>query len=327
MSARTSAQLIDGYVVRLKAELSFLGAAEVEDLVAEIRSLLVEAAGDDPTRAAAEGMSTAEWWRMGVAVPLDIVVGLAVPVAVALPAYAVAANGEPRAWSVALGIAVFACAVAWAWYVWKPWRSGGPRRTAGMALTGLTVVRAPGFRRVVRSKDLEALGLRISRTSAVFGLLAVAVAIVIVGVLGYEIYLSLEAQAPMGVFERTAGAEAEQILQATQPVASIYDSLVAFGVNVGGENYVSPMAMPAYELLLRRAATDKVTGYEIGDVTKISLGAWKVPVTETTAGGTRRVEFTVTLRIRFHPDYDGGYAYGPDWEIYEIAGEGLKPTP
>lgn len=347
---RTAADLIATYIARLKAELSFLGTAEANDLADEIRSLLTEAAHDDADRAAAEiakfgepaqlaagilaergvsaseGMSTAQWWRMGVAVPLDIFVGLAVPAAVAVPCYAIAANGEPRAWSIALGAAVFACAVAWAWYVWKPWRVGGPRRTAGMALTGLAVVRAPGFRRVVRAKDLEALGLRTSRASAT-GLLAVAVALVMVSLLSYESYLMLETQAPRAVFERTAGTEAEQRQQVTQVITSIYDSQVMFGEVVGGEGAVSPIALPAYQTLLARAKKEKLSAYKLGDLTRISLGAWRLPVTETTSLGTHEVVFTITLRILFQPGDDGGPAYGPDWEIYEIAGEGLAPKP
>ncbi|MDO8914983.1 MAG: hypothetical protein Q7W16_02725 [Coriobacteriia bacterium] len=351
MSERTAAGLIDRYIARLKVELDFLGTAEADDLASEIRSLLNEAADGDADAAAAaiakfgepaqlaagilaergvpasEGMSTAEWWRMGVAVPLDILVGLAVPAAVAVPAYSIAVNGEPRAWSAALGIGVFACAIAWAWYVWKPWRTGGPRRTAGMTLTGLAVVRAPGFRRVVRSKDLEALGLRTSRTSAAFGVLAVAVAMIMVSALGYETYLMLKSQAPLSVFEQTAGSEAEQRQQVTQAVTQIYDSLVTFGVDVDGDIFVNPIALPAYQRVVTRAKDEKLTAYKLGEVTNISLGAWSVPVTETTSRGTHEVVFTVTLRIVFQPGSENTYSYGPDWEIYEIAGEGLEPRP
>jgi hypothetical protein len=161
----------------------------------------------------------------------------------------------------------------------------------------------------------------------VFGLLAVAVAIVIVSALGYEIYIGLESSAFVGAFERAAGSEAEQRLQVTQEVTLIYESQVLFGEVVGGEGSVSPQALPAYQAILARAKAEKLSAYKVGDVTKISLGAWRVPLTETTSRGTHEVVFTVTLRVLFQPSEEGGYTYGPDWEIYEIAGEGLTALP
>lgn len=352
MSARTSAELIEGYVARLKAELDFVGAAEADDLVAEIRSLLVEAAGDDVERAAAEigkcgepaelasgilaekglspadGMSTAEWWRMGIAVPLDIVIGVAVPLAVALPAYMIAANAEPRFFAVALALALAAASLLWCWNVWRPWRTGGPRLTAGMVLTGLAVVRAPGFRRVVRSRDLEALGMRPRTRGALFGMVTLAIAIVMLGTLGTEIFVAMTASAePSRVFDQVAGTRSEQRRQVVDTVDRMYAGLVRSGSNVGGEGYVSAGALSTYEAVVLRAQRERIAWYEIGEPTKLSVGAWKVPVIEKTTLGTHEVAFTLTLRILLQPGDETGYGYETDWEIYEISGEGLKPEP
>ena len=351
MNARTSAELIEGYIARLKSELAFLGAAEADDLVAEIRSLLVEAAGDDPDLAAAEidrfgepaqlaagilaekglspadGMSTAEWWRMGIAVPLDIVIGLSVPMAVAMPVYQIAATAEPRVWAIALALVAGAVALVWSWWVWRPWRTGGPRLTAGMALTGLAVVRAPGFRRVVRSRDLESLGMRPSSRAALIGLVTLAVAIVMLGVLGIELFVTLTAAPNEAlVFEKIAGTRAQQREQIVGRLDLMYESLVRSGSNVGGEGYVSVLALPNYEALILRAQREKIVSYEIGEPTRLSVGAWKVPVIEKTAVGTHGLVFTMTLRILIQPGDETGYGYGGDWEIYEITGEGLTPA-
>jgi hypothetical protein len=354
MSARTSAELIEGYITRLKAELTFLGAAEAADLVAEIRSLLVDAAGDDPERAAAEiekigepaqlaagilaekglspadGMSTAEWWRMGIAVPIDIAIGLSVPLAAAFPLSVIAAeiargNGVPAGPLPYAMVAFFLGALVWPWYVWGPWRTGGPRATAGMAITGLTVVRAPGFRRVVRSRDLAALGMRPPRRSRLSGLVALAVAGILLILLGSV--AGAPWSSPTAAFEDVAGSREAQRQSVVDTVDQMYDSLVRLGTDVLGERYVQDPALSSYELLIRRAKEEQISAYEIGEPTRLSPCAWKVPVTEKTARGTHKVTFVLTLRVVISPGDENRVGWTPDWVIYEIAGEGLTPTP
>jgi uncharacterized membrane protein len=142
---RTSADLIEGYIARLKAELDFLGAAEAHELVSEVRSLLVDAAGDDAERAAAEiakfgepaelaagilaerglsadgGMTPADWWRMGIAAPIDIAIGLSVPLAALVPTYGVWRAAGTVAWPFTIAVTLFfAGTLLWPFYAWRP---------------------------------------------------------------------------------------------------------------------------------------------------------------------------------------------------------------
>lgn len=357
MSEYASAESIEAYVSRLKAELAFLGATEADDLVAEVRSLLAEAAACDPERleskiarfgepaelaaailaekglSPAQGMSTAEWWRMGIAVPLDIAIGLVVPAAMAFPAYWIATVAEPRSWAVLLAIAVCTTAIAWAWWVWRPWRTGGLRRTAGMTLTGLSVVRAPGFRKVVRSRDLAALGMRPPAGGSTLGLVALLVAILMLGMLGAQALLALGDPLPATVVERTgavfsaaAGPQAEQRRQVVQVLDQMYGSLATFGVDALDGRQVVGQTVWAYDIIVRRTQEEKLVSYEIAEPRRVSIGAWKAAVTEKTATATRRVDYTLVLRLDLRPaDTAGGFDHTADWVIYEITGDGIVP--
>jgi hypothetical protein len=190
---------IDDYLLRLRSELDAAGASDTDDMVAEVRSLLEEAAGDDPEAASAEidrlgepaelargiltergvdpasGMPSAVWWRLGIAAPLDIAVGLAVPLAVTLLLLVVARTGTT---SIVLTAAFLAVAsLAWPFFIWRPYRRGGVPASPGMTLTGLAVVRTPGRWRLVPVGELEAMGLAPKRR------VASAVLAVIIGVL------------------------------------------------------------------------------------------------------------------------------------------------
>jgi uncharacterized membrane protein len=152
---RTANGLIDAYLQKLELELIGLGAAGADDVLAEIRSLLVEAAADDPDRAETEiarfgdpaelavgmlaerglspegGMSAAAWWRMGVAVPIDIAIGLSVPLAALYPTWFIGRlmlAGGAQLWVFLVCLVAFALGgVWWPWYVWRPWRTSSPR--------------------------------------------------------------------------------------------------------------------------------------------------------------------------------------------------------
>ena len=352
MTARTSAELIEAYLDRLRLELSSVGAAEVDDLVAEVRSLLLEAAGADPERAVAEiakfgeptelaagilaerglsaegGMSTAEWWRMGIAVPIDIAIGVSVPLAASFPVWSLLQmlrGGGATALPVLVGlVAFFLGSLWWPWYVWRPWRAGGPRATAGMTLTDLAVVRAPGFHKVVRSSDLAALGLTTSRRGRLSGVVTLAFAVLLLAffTIGAQIALTPQALA----VDRLVGSEAEQGRQVSDLATQMYDNLVARSGDVNGESYVTDNALPVYRSLVRRTQAEKLTSYHAGEPTRISPGAWKVDITEKTARRTHRVTITFTLRVILQPNDTDNLAYTPDWVVYDVSGEGIAPS-
>jgi hypothetical protein len=351
MSARTSAELIEDYLGRLRAEFTSVGAAETGDLLAEIRSLLIEAAGDDPERAAVQiakfgepaelaagilaergltsegGMATAEWWRMGIAVPIDIAIGVSVPLAASFPVWSLLQmlrSGGETVWPVLVGlVAFFLGSLWWPWYVWRPWRAGGPRATAGMTLTDLAVVRAPGFHKVVRSSELGALGLTTSRRSRISGVatLVFAVLLLAFSAFGAQVVLAPQAIA----VDRLVGTEAEQRQQVADLAARMYDTLVARGGDVSGEAYVTDDALPAYRSLVRRAQSERLASYQADGPTRVSPGAWKVDVTEKTSRGTHRVTITFTLRVILQPNDTDNLIFMADWVVYDISGEGIAP--
>ena len=180
---RSVSEIVEEYLSQLRGELVALDAEDIDELVLEIRSLLTEAAADDPWKAESEvdrlgepaelaigilaergleptaGMPTGIWWRLGIAAPVDLALGAALPLVAVFPLYSVARFGLPRVASIAIAIALTAAVLAWPFLLWRPWRTGGRSRTPGMTFTGLAVVRAPGSWRLVRTDELEALGL------------------------------------------------------------------------------------------------------------------------------------------------------------------------
>jgi len=183
---RSALEIVEGYLSRLRLELAAVGTRDTEELIAEIRSLLVDAARDDPEVAAVEierlgepaelarsilaergldvsaGISSGVWWRLGFAAPIDLSIGLALPLAAAYPLYslyAVAQLNEQSAASIVIVLVLALVVLAWPVYIWRPWRRGGQTLSPGMMITGIAVVRAPGFWRIVRIKELKEMGL------------------------------------------------------------------------------------------------------------------------------------------------------------------------
>jgi hypothetical protein len=346
MSARTSAELIEGYLARLAAELDFLGAAETRELVAEVRSLLVEAAGEDPDRAAAEiarfgqpvelaagilaergltadgGMTPADWWRMGIAAPIDIAIGLSVPLAAVVPTYAVWQAAGVISWPFTLGVTLFfAGTLIWPFYVWRPWWVGGRRSSAGMALTGIAVVRAPGFRRVMRTSDLAGMGLPKPTRGWVSGVAALLIAAALLSFTGGWIRSMVSTISPDAWFQELAGPDAEQESAARSIADYIYTGLVN-GWPEQGPDAVSGFAVGTCEELALRAKKDGLLSYTIGTPTRLGPGVWDVPVVEKTRRGNRTVTITANLRVLVKVQ-----GWDPDWVATAIRGEGLSPNP
>jgi uncharacterized membrane protein len=201
----SAAEIIERYISRLRAELAAAGAPDTDELVAEIRSLLTEASHGDATAAEAEierlgepadlargilaergldattGMSTATWWRLGIAAPIDLAIGLAVPFAVAPYLYAIAATGEPRVAAVTVAFVLGALSLTWPFFIWRPWRIGGRALSPGMTITGVAIVRAPGFWRPVSIDELEGMGLAPRRRTAWAVVVVIGTVVLIVG--------------------------------------------------------------------------------------------------------------------------------------------------
>lgn len=307
---RTASELIEAYLARLRVELAGLGAADAGDLLAEVRSLLIDAAGDDPDSAEAEiarfgdpealaasilaergaaaetGMSGGAWWRMGIAVPLDILIGIAVPAVVAFPAYMIAAYGQPRLWGVALGIAGGAAALLWPWYVWRPWRRGGRAVSPGMALTGLAVVRTPGSWRVVRWSELGTMGISRRRNR----IAAVAITVLAAALLAGSLSLGLD----RGRSWLSAAIVADEHASVDGPGWSLTQQLqsVADGVYNGLQNvpsesamaipmqYLTPDSSPQLPALRDRVRGKRIIATRIGTPVPISPGVYRVEVRE-----------------------------------------------
>lgn len=196
----TSAEV---YLARLREELTAAGASDVDDLVAEVRSLIADAATEESGGVPAVlarmgeaselahailadrgaeplvGLPSKVWWRLAAAAPLDIAIGVSVPLAAVVPLVNLArTSGQPAA--VALAVVLGAVSLAWPWYVWRPWRRGGRSLTPGMALAGIAVVRAGDTWRLVPLEELAALGLAMRRRSIV-ALAVVVAALALIG--------------------------------------------------------------------------------------------------------------------------------------------------
>jgi hypothetical protein len=343
---RTSADLIESYIARLKAEIDFLGATEAQELAAEVRSLLVEASGEDADRAATEiakfgepaelaagilaerglssegGMTPADWWRMGIAAPVDIAIGLAVPLAALVPTYGVWQAAGTVAWPFTIAVTLFfAGTLAWPFYAWRPWWAGGRRLSAGMSLTGITVVRAPGFRKVVRTADLAGLGLPRPTRGWVSGAAALLLAVALITFTGGWIGRMVSSISPDAWFQELAGPDAEQMAIARSVADGVYDSVVK-GWPEQTADGMPLSAADNFDELVRRAKTDGLVSYTVGQPTRLGPGVWDVPVVEKTRSGTRTVVLTTNLRVVVQVQ-----GWQSEWVITEIRGEGLTPRP
>lgn len=346
---RTASEIVESYLARFRSELEAAGAPDTDDLVAEIRSLLADAAGDDPARALTQierlgepselargvlaerglddsaGMPTGLWWRLGVAAPVDIAIGLALPLAAALPLYVAAAYGQPRTASVAIALAVGLAVLAWPFFIWRPWRAGGRTLSPGMTLTGLAVVRAPGSWRLARLDELASMGLAPRRRVA----LAVIIALVALALLAGTTLLGVDfgtgwlaSAAITAEFSRgvTGGVPLEAQLQSVvdQVYMGLRDPTDALGAS-DAARYVAPDAGQATEALARRIIEKRIVEVELGAPVEVRAGVYRFVVREfeNGASGPDQVgssTFTFGRREWLLPD-----GIGSDWVIVDIA--------
>jgi hypothetical protein len=344
----SASDVVEVYLSRLRSELAAAGAQDTDDLVAEIRSLLEEAIGDDASRAtaeigrmgdpaelargilaergldASEGMSSGVWWRLGIAAPVDIAIGLALPLAAALPLYVAARFGQPRAASIAVAVALAAIALAWPLVIWRPWRRGGRTLSPGMTLTGLAVVRAPGFWRLVRIGELKSMGLAPKRRVT----LAVAVALISVALLTGASFVGLDlggswlaSAAIAAEFSgRTVGGGTPLETQLQSVVDQVYNGLMgAPGPETStAARYVAPEAASELERLWERVAEKGIRSAQVGTPKQISPGVYRFEVSEFAAGAAHPEQVgssTFTLGQRQWLLDDG---VGSDWAVVAI---------
>lgn len=345
MSARTSAEITEAYVSSLRTELDRVGAVDAGDLVAEIRSLLTDAAGDDPARAEAEiarlgepgelargiltergldasnGVSPGVWWRLGIAAPIDIAVGLSLPLVVVLPAYVVALSGQPRAASIVIGFAMGVAALLWPLWVWRPWRSGGRTLSPGMTLMGLAVVRAPGSWRLVRTSELASLGLAPRRRLGLAIVIAVATVVLLAGVALVGLDFGGSWLASAAIEAEYSGATVGGGLPVADQLGSVIDE-VYLGlrysdgpVEASPAALVTPEAISELSPLRDRIAARRITSAQLGSPVQLSPGVYRVEVKEL-AGSAPVGSSTFTFGQRKWLR-EGGV--GSDWVIVGIA--------
>ncbi len=345
---RSASWIIENYLSRLRSELTSAGAADADDVVAEIRSLLTEAAGDDARAAEAQtarlgepaelargilaergldpaaGMASGTWWRLGIAAPVDIAIGLAVPLAAALPLYVAGWFGQPRAMSIVIAVVLGAAALAWPFFIWRPWRRGGRSLSPGMTLTGLAVVRAPGFWRLVRIEELRALGLAPRRRVGLAVIVALVAVLLIAGasLVGLDFGGSWLAAAAISAeySGKTVGGGVPIDKQLESVVTQVYNGLMgAPGPDItSASSYVSPEGALDLQPLWARIAEKDIRTVRLATPEQIKPGVYRVEVTELARGANGEVPVgssTFTLGQRQWLRADG---VGSDWVVVGI---------
>jgi hypothetical protein len=339
-----AALAIERYIAGLRTELALLGSWASSELLHEVRDMLLDAAREDPERAFAEmerlgepsalaadlltergiapagGIPSASWWRLGIAATIDIVLGLAAPVAVVAAFYGAAstvlfgpyASTMPIRSRIGVPVllaALFALAVWLAWRWWAPWRNGGRSSSPGMTLARIAVARLGGSRAVVLRSDLVAAGLEtLKLTRASVGTAIASVVLAVLMLLAVSTVSIGSASPPdASIVERLAGSASAQQEQVTSAVRELYAAAAA----------QSPQAAQWPAMAEGRSATDlqkalsarfagapsAANGYEVISVKNASLGIWHVALYETSPhGDRRRVTLTYSLRVDWLPD-------------------------
>ncbi len=313
---RSASDLIETYLKDLRGELESAGAVQTDDLIAEVRSLLIDAAGGDPTRADGEiarfgepaalaqgileergldlskGMSSGVWWRLGVAAPIDIAIGLALPLAAALPIYLSARFGQPRAASIGIAIAAGLGVLAWPFYIWRPWRRGGRALSPGMTLTGLAVVRAPGSWRLARTGELASMGLAPRRRMGLALVITLIAALLLAGgsAVGLDFSGAWLASAAISAGLSAAPIGGTPLEAQFQSVADqVYGGLgnaKEMGGPAAAMQYVAIEAGPALTPLRERIVDRKIGAVLAGTPIQVSPGVWTVEVEEYREDGS-----------------------------------------
>jgi hypothetical protein len=335
MTEERAALLITAYADGLRRELTLLGASEVTDLVSEIVGMLRDAAEGDPDVVAAEierlgppeelartileqhglktgpGTPAPSWWRLGVAAPIDILVGLAAPAAgAALAANLLAmtdwsgSDGSPlvRILVALLAVAVIAITGGMAWTYWRPWRDGDRRTTVGMTLAGISVVRVGGARTVALTSDLAAAGLAHARRSRAGSALTLALALALLA------WAAVVANTATGFgppsVDRFVGTTADQERSVRSSIDELYAQVMDPGSNATSSlsAWIGPagIAGEPFASVVNRMTSPKLRSYSVTAMSTPSPGVWNVTVREQRTT-VRTVLVTMGLRVDWRP--------------------------
>ena len=335
-----AALAIERYVRGLRSELSLLGAAEADDMLGDVRAMLVDAAHADPERAFAEmdrlgepselaatllaergiaptgGIPTASWWRLGTAAVIDIFVGIALPVAVAVALYdslwsAFAANDgvAPRLLTLVLVAGVLALASVLSWRYWSPWRTPGRAATPGMRLAGIAFVRIGGSRAVVGTTELKAAGIRPPTRTLFSAGVAVGFAVLALAAAVWMVSAGALDPAGAGLVTRFAGSPEIQRDGVSTAVLQLYQAAVRTSSEMRTWPTVAEPGPDAAKLeaalTARYGSKSRVSGqpFQIDGMSNPQLGVWTVAVTELPEmASPRHITLTYTLRVDWAPE-------------------------
>jgi hypothetical protein len=345
MTDERAALLITAYAEGLRRELALLGASEITDSVSEIVAMLRDASEGDADIAAAEienlgppevlartileqhglhtgpGTPAPSWWRLGVAAPIDILVGLALPIAAACFTLAFTVVGTPdtegeavfRLIAAACSMAGIALTGAMAWNYLKPWREGGTRSTVGMTLTGISVVRVGASRTVALTSDLKSAGLAHGGRGRTGSVVTLVLALSILAFAGSYVVSSADSGRPN--VERLVGTTEAQQAQVTDTLSSFYESLIGpvEGDPGAPARYLNPngLGVESVASALERMQTPKLHSYAIGAMTSPEPGVWIVTVDEQ-----RDKPRTVLVTMGLSMDWGVGYI-GTTWTVLD----------
>ena len=340
MTDERAALLITAYAEGLRRELALLGASEITDSVSEIVAMLRDASEGDPETAAAEidrlgppeelartileqhglhtgpGTPAPSWWRLGVAAPIDILVGLAAPAAGV--AFAVSVFGAWRAggddpamsavWALVACIALVLTG-AMAWTYWRPWREGGRSTTVGLTLTGISIVRVGGTRTVALTQDLASAGLDHARRNLAGTVLTLVLSLAVLAWSAGSMAAALaqrSADAGAVSVDLLVGDASAQEGAAGRTLEDFYAPLMDPSLMDSSwpTDWVDPAGIDGEPLasVVRRMRVPGLQGYRIVSTSNTRPGVWAFTVEEQRAASSRTVLVTFGLRAEWTPD-------------------------
>jgi len=332
-----AALAIERYIAGLREELALLGTAESGELAREIRDMLTDAAREDAELAFAEmerlgepaelaatllaergvsasaGIPTAAWWRLGTAAVLDIIVGVAAPLLIAVGSWSLVPLALDSLWPQGIVVLIaivgaLGLTLSLSWQYWLPWREGGRATTPGMALAGIAVLRIGDTRTVASISDLRRAGLALPTVKATSPGVIASVLLAVLFVIWAFSAASGGALDPSGsgVVARYAGSADNQKDMIRQFVEQLYEAASGVGADwpaVSERDFTTPPHLsPTATLSARFSGTDVNggVGYSIVSMVTEAPGVWTVKVAEAPAHGSARTVFlTYVLRIEW----------------------------